>query len=156
MGDTHVDGPSDIEALDHLHEPGAYLRLAERTADPGVLRVLGRCEYPFVWHAIARNAAAPVDVLVALAPRRHDTWNDNCLLKLLAAHPELTGTALDGLVELVGARLEEGERPYAAVLELARRPELSDERLSRLGHLPGASSRLRRGISRALVARPPG
>ncbi|MFE3873973.1 hypothetical protein ACFXPX_06155 [Kitasatospora sp. NPDC059146] len=156
MDDTHeIDGLSDFEALDHLHEPGAYLRLARRTAQPGVLRVLARCEYSFVWHEIARNSAAPVDVLVALAPRRHDSWDDNCLLRLLAARPELTGEALDGVVELVAERLREGERPYAAVLLLARRPGVTEERLSRLGHLPGASSRLRRGISRALAARPP-
>ncbi|MER7671715.1 hypothetical protein ABTY61_25105 [Kitasatospora sp. NPDC096128] len=157
MDDTHeIDGLSDVEALDHLHEPGAYLRLARRTTDPGVLRVLARCEYSFVWQAIARNAAAPLDALAALAPRRHDTWDDNCLLRLLAAHPAVTGEALDGVVELVAERLREGERPFAAVLELARRPELTEERLNRLGHLAGASSRLRRGLSRALAARPSG
>ncbi|MFJ7243232.1 hypothetical protein ACIQWA_01165 [Kitasatospora sp. NPDC098652] len=157
MDDTRAtDGLSDAEALDHLHEPGAYRRLAERTADPGVLRVLARCEYPFVWHTIVRNPAAPLDLLVTLSVRRHSTWNDNHLLWLLAAHPAVTGEALDGLVELVAERLREGERPYAAVLLLARRPESTEERLNRLGHLPGASSRLRRGISRALAARPPG
>ncbi|MFD8704035.1 hypothetical protein ACFV1W_15670 [Kitasatospora sp. NPDC059648] len=111
-------------------------------------------EYSFVWHAIARNAAAPADLLVPLAARRHSSWIDNCLLRLVAAHPALTGAELDGLVPLLAARLEEGERPYAAVLELARRPEPAAGPLRRLGHLPGASARLRRGIARALAARP--
>ncbi|GGV06968.1 hypothetical protein GCM10010502_72570 [Kitasatospora aureofaciens] len=77
----------DTEAPRHLHDGGDYRRLAERTSDPDVLRRLARAEYPFVWHAIARNAAAPADLLVPLAARRNSTWNDNCLLQLVAAHP---------------------------------------------------------------------
>ncbi|MFI9163231.1 hypothetical protein [Kitasatospora aureofaciens] len=146
----------DTEALRHLHDGADYRRLAERTSDPDVLRRLARAEYPFVWHAIARNAAAPADLLVPLAARRHSTWNDNCLLQLVAAHPALTAADLDGLVPLLAARLREGDRPYAAVLELARRSELPAERLNWLGHLPGASTHLRRGIARALAARPGG
>ncbi|MEU9040692.1 MULTISPECIES: hypothetical protein [unclassified Kitasatospora] len=152
MDDTHQQ--DDVEALRRLHDGGDYRRLAERTSNPDVLRQVARGEYPFVWHAIARNAAAPADLLAALALRRHSTWNDNRLLLLLAVHPALTGAALDGLVDLVAERLREGDRPYAAVLELTRRPELPAERLRRLGLLPGASTRLRRGITRALAARP--
>ncbi|MFJ9773192.1 hypothetical protein ACIRVF_18455 [Kitasatospora sp. NPDC101157] len=146
--------PDDAEALRHLHDPGDHKRLAERTSDPEVLRRLALGEYSFVWHAIAGNAAAPADLLVPLAARRHSTWNDNCLLRLVAAHPALTGAELDGLVPLLAARLEEGARPYAAVLELARRPEPSAGPLRGLGRLPGASARFRRGIDRALAARP--
>ncbi|MFI9363217.1 hypothetical protein ACIG5E_19505 [Kitasatospora sp. NPDC053057] len=146
----------DVEALRRLHDGGDYRRLAERTSNPDVLRQLARADYPFVWHAIARNAAAPADLLVPLSARRHSTWNDNCLLQLIAAHPALTGAELDGLVPLLAARLREGDRPYAAVLELARRPELPAERLNWLGHLPGSSAHLRRGIARALAARPVG
>ncbi|WP_157849654.1 hypothetical protein [Streptomyces novaecaesareae] len=54
----------------------------------------------------------------------------------------------------MAVRLRAGDRPYAAVLTLARRPELTVERLNRLGHLPGASTWPRRGITRALAARP--
>ncbi|WP_051826804.1 hypothetical protein [Kitasatospora aureofaciens] len=146
----------DTEALRHLHDGGDYRRLAERTSDPDVLRRLARAEYPFVWHAIARNAAAPADLLVPLAARRNSTWNDNCLLQLVVAHPALTAADLDVLVPLLAVRLREGDRPYAAVLELARRSELPAERLNWLGHLPGASIHLRRGIARALAARPGG
>ncbi|MFJ8623850.1 hypothetical protein ACIRD3_13525 [Kitasatospora sp. NPDC093550] len=149
-----ADRMDDVEALRHLHDAGDYLRLAERTSHPEVLRRLAVGEYSFVWHAIARNAAAPADLLVALSTRRHSTWNDNHLLQLLAVHPALTGADLDGLVDLLAARLREGDRPYAAVLALARRPEPSAERLHGLGQLPGASTRLRRGITRALAARP--
>lgn len=152
MGMT--DTTDDMEALKHLHDGGDYRRLAERTSNPDVLRRLAIGEYPFVWHAIADNPAAPTDLLAALAGRRQQVWNDNRLLRLLAAHPALTGEALDGLVDLVGDRLREGDRPYAAVLELARRPELSAERLLPLGRQPGASARLRRGITRALAERP--
>ncbi|MEV7600690.1 hypothetical protein AB0O91_25295 [Kitasatospora sp. NPDC089797] len=149
-----TDALDGVEALRRLHEPGEYRRLAERSTDPEVLRVLVRCDYPFVWQAIARNPAAPAEALAALAVRRNSTWNDNCLPALIAARPDLTVEVLDGLVEVVAERLREGERPYAAVLLLARRPEVTAERLNRLGHLPGASSRLRRGIRRALAARP--
>ncbi|MFJ8477257.1 hypothetical protein [Kitasatospora sp. NPDC094011] len=145
-----------VEALGRLHEPGDHLRLAERTADPEVLRVLAGGDYPFVWRVIARNAATPVEVLAALAERRNSSWDDNDRLKLVAARPDLTVEVLDGLVEVVAERLREGERPYAAVLLLARRPEVPAERVNRLGHLPGASGRLRRGIGRALAARPSG
>ncbi|MFE7525563.1 hypothetical protein ACFU7Y_07555 [Kitasatospora sp. NPDC057542] len=149
-----TDTMDDAEALKHLHDGGDYLRLAERTSNPDVLRRLAQGEYPFVWHAIASNAAAPADLLASLSTRRNSTWNDNCLLRLIAAHPALTGAALDGLVDLVGDRLAEGDRPFAAVLALARRPELPAERLHRLGRQPGASARLRRGITRALAERP--
>ncbi|MBO1414932.1 hypothetical protein J0670_09995 [Streptomyces sp. FH025] len=137
-----------------MHDGGDYRRLAERTADPEVLRRLARAEYPFVWHAIAANPATPAEVLAVLSTRSHSTWNDNRLLQLLAAHPALTGEALDGLVDLVAVRLRAQDRPYAAVLELARRPEVAVERLNWLGHQPGASTWLRRGITRALAARP--
>ncbi|WP_244178931.1 hypothetical protein [Streptomyces rubellomurinus] len=149
-----MDGMDDTEALNHLHTGADYLRLAERTADPAVLGELARrAEYPFVWQAIARNAAAPTEALAALVGRRNSDHNDNRLTHLLAAHPAVTGAALDGLVESVAALLAEGERPYAAVLRLAARPELPAERIRALGRLPGASARLRRGITRALAAR---
>ncbi|MFG3060458.1 hypothetical protein ACGFYM_17965 [Streptomyces sp. NPDC048231] len=44
----------------------------------------------------------------------------------------------------MAAKLEEGERPYAAVLALADRLELEAEEVARLGTLRGASARLRR------------
>ncbi|MEU8922099.1 hypothetical protein AB0D10_14355 [Kitasatospora sp. NPDC048545] len=149
-----ADAMDDIEALGHLHDGGDYRRLAERTSNPDVLRRLAQGEYPFVWHAIAKNAAAPTDLLVSLSLRRNTTWNENFLLELIAAHPALTVEALDGFIDLLATRLREDARPYAAVLELARRPEPTAERLHWLVHLPGASARLRRGVTRVLVARP--
>ncbi|MER7578718.1 hypothetical protein [Kitasatospora sp. NPDC097691] len=149
-----MDAMDDIEALNHLHDGGDYRRLAERTSNPDVLRRLAQGLYPFVWHAIARNAATPTDLLVSLSVRRNTTSNENQLLELIAAHPALTGEALDGFIDLLAVRLREDARPYAAVLELARRPEPNAERLHWLAHLPGASARLRRGVTRALAARP--
>ncbi|MER7757053.1 hypothetical protein [Kitasatospora sp. NPDC097643] len=155
MDETVMDHElSDIEALDHLHDGGDYRRLAQRTASADVLRELARCDYPFVWHAIAGNPAAPSDLLAALAGRRHSTYNDNRLLLLLSEHPAGTGAALDALLDTVAGRLRDGERPYAAVLNLARRSDVPAERVRSLGRLPGASARLRRGITRALAARP--
>ncbi|MEV7782199.1 hypothetical protein [Kitasatospora sp. NPDC088351] len=146
----------DLEALDHLHDGGDYRRLAERTANPVVLRELARCGYPFVWHAIAANPATPGDVLAGLADRRHTPWNDNRLLLLLAEHPATVGEALDRVYDAVTRQLAAGHRPYAAVLALARRPDLPGDRARGLGPLPGASARLRRGITRELAARPGG
>lgn len=88
--DAASRNPADgtgIEALAHLHDGGDYRRLAERTAEPVVLRELARCEYPFVWHAIAKNPATPVDTLAGLADRYHSDYNDNLLLLLLVGHP---------------------------------------------------------------------
>ncbi|MGA5820969.1 hypothetical protein ACPC54_24255 [Kitasatospora sp. NPDC094028] len=146
----------DTQALNHLHTGADYLRLAERTADPAVLGELARrADYAFVWQAIARNAATPTAVLAALAGRRNSDYNDNRLLCLIAAHPAATGDALDAVVDSVATLLAEGERPYAATLVLAARPDAAAERILALGRLPGASARLRRGITRALAARPP-
>ncbi|MFD0277257.1 hypothetical protein ACFVHB_25585 [Kitasatospora sp. NPDC127111] len=137
-----------------LHHGGDYQRLAERTTDPTVLRELARCDYPFVWHAVAENPAAPADVLAALADRRHSDHNDNLLLRLLAEHPATAGAGLDGVVDAVARRLAAGHRPYAAVLALAARTDLPAHRVEALGKLPGASTRLRRGLTRVLAARP--
>ncbi|MFE9813393.1 hypothetical protein ACFYRF_44220, partial [Streptomyces sp. NPDC005548] len=50
------------------------------------------------------------------------------------------------------AALEEGERPYAAVLALADRLELEADELKKLGTLRGASARLRHLLDLRLSA----
>jgi len=51
------------------------------------------------------------------------------------------------------AKLKEGERPYAAVLALADRPELEVDEVRRLGTLRGSSARLRHRLNLRLSVR---
>ncbi|MFI2670830.1 hypothetical protein ACH5AU_14975 [Streptomyces albidoflavus] len=108
-----------------------------------------------MWHALAANPRTPAAALVELAEARDSPHNDNALLRLLAERPEAGPVVLLATLAAVAAKLAEGERPYAAVLALARRPELDAAEVAALGTLPGASARLRRGLSRRLAARSP-
>lgn len=127
--------------------PADYLALAQTERDGSALRSLARSPYPFVWQALATNPHTPPAVLVALSKARDSVWNDNRLLRLLAEHPSADARVLRVLLDAVAAKLEAGERPYAAALALACRPELESEEVARLGTLRGASARLRRGLA---------
>ncbi|MEU6236738.1 hypothetical protein ABZ885_27440, partial [Kitasatospora sp. NPDC047058] len=72
---------------------------------------------------------------------------------LLAEHPATVGARLDRVVEAVARQLADGHRPYAAALALAARNAVAADRIEALGKLPGASARLRRGLTRALAVR---
>jgi hypothetical protein len=138
-----------------LHEPGAYRDLASNPeASDAVLRALADCPYPFVWHALAANPRTPGDVLTHLCMKRDSTWNDNHLLLLLARHPRADRDVLLAVLGQLKALLTTAEsRPYAAVLALATRGEISPEDVQVLGLLPGASARMRRGLRRRIAQR---
>lgn len=133
--------------------PADYLELARTAKDSAVLHRLARCPYAFVWHALAGNPDTPPAALLELTKARESVWNDNRLLHLLAEHPGADRIVLRAVLDAVATRLEYGERPYAAVLALAARPELETDEVSRLGTLRGASARLRRGLSLRLSSR---
>ncbi|MFE7672689.1 hypothetical protein ACFU5N_10770 [Streptomyces albidoflavus] len=116
---------------------------------------LARSPYPFVWQALAANPHTPAAALVELTGARDSPHNDNALLRLLAEHPDVGPDVLRTTLAAVAAKLAEGQRPYAALLALAGRPELDAAEVAALGTLPGASARLRRGLDRRLGARPP-
>ncbi|MFG2171582.1 hypothetical protein ACGFMO_09380 [Streptomyces niveus] len=123
--------------------PADYLALAHAERDSLVLRRLATCPYPFVWQALATNPHTPPEALQELSAARDSVWNDNKLLRLLADHPSANPAVLRAVLEAVAAKLDEGERPYAAVLALAERLELEADEVRKLGPLRGASARLR-------------
>ncbi|MFF1920915.1 hypothetical protein ACFVW8_10120 [Streptomyces sp. NPDC058221] len=136
-----------------MSTPAAYLALAHTERDDSALRRLAQCPYPFVWQALATNLHTPPAVLLELSAARDSVWNDNRLLHLLAQHPGANRTVLRAVLDAVAAKLEQGERPYAAVLALADRPEFEPEEVRTLGTLRGASARLRRLLARQLSTR---
>lgn len=133
--------------------PADYLALAHTGRDGSALERLAQCPYPFVWQALATNPHTPSAVLVDLSAARDSVWNDNRLLRLLAEHPSADSVVLRAVLGAVTAKLEEGERPYAAVLALADRLELEAEDVARLGTLRGASARLRHLLAMRLSSR---
>ncbi|MEV6161537.1 hypothetical protein AB0L71_06365 [Streptomyces sp. NPDC052052] len=133
--------------------PAEYLALAHDERDRFVLQRLAQCPYPFVWQALAANPHTPPEALQELSAARDSVWNDNKLLRLLAEHPSADSVVLRAVLDAVAAKLEEGKRPYAAVLALADRPELEVDEVRRLGTLRGASARLRHLLDLQLSAR---
>ncbi|MER5383152.1 hypothetical protein ABT040_23250 [Streptomyces sp. NPDC002688] len=136
-----------------VHTPADYLELARADNDSSVLHRLARCPYPFVWHALAANPHTAPETLQELTMARDSSWNDNRLLRLLAEHPRADPTVLRDVRDAAAAKLDEGERPYAAVLALAGRTELAAEEVRQLGTLRGASARLRSQLDRRLEFR---
>ncbi|MFE4455610.1 hypothetical protein [Streptomyces sp. NPDC056796] len=96
--------------------PADYLALARAEKDRVVLQRLAQCPYPFVWQALAANPHTPPVALQELSTARDSVWNDNRLLCLLAKHPDANPVVFRAVLCAVAAKLEEGERPYAAVL----------------------------------------
>lgn len=94
--------------------PADYLALAHTERDSLVLRRLVKCPYPFVRQALAVNPHTPPEALQELSRTRDSVWNDNRLLHLLAEHPRSDLVVLRAVLEAVAARLDDGERPYAA------------------------------------------
>lgn len=133
--------------------PAGYLALAHAEKDSVVLQRLAQCPYPFVWQALAVNPHTPPVALQELSTARDSVWNDNGLLLLLAEHPGAKHLVLRAVLDAVAAKLEEGERPYAAVLALADRLELEVDEVRKLGNLHGASARLRHLLSLRLSLR---
>lgn len=133
--------------------PADYLALAHAEKDSVVLQRLAQCPYPFVWQALAANPHTPPVALQELSTARDSVWNDNKLLRLLAEHPGANPVVLRAVLDAVASKLEEGERPYAAVLALADRPELETDEVRRLGSLRGASARLRHLLNLRLSVR---
>ncbi|QKW40219.1 hypothetical protein HUT06_06545 [Actinomadura sp. NAK00032] len=91
-----------------------------------------------------------------LCSKGDSAWNDGRLLRLLAEHPNSDRTVLlKVLAELETRLLASTSRPYAAALALAARHELEPQEVQRLAALPGASPRMRSGLSRRLSERHP-
>ncbi|MGX1761275.1 hypothetical protein ACWIG5_30895 [Streptomyces lydicus] len=133
--------------------PADHLELAHTEDDSSVLHRLARSPYPFVWHALAANPHTAPATLLELSTARDSAWNDNRLLRLLAGHPRADRAVLRAVRDATAAQLAEGERPYAAVLALTGRTELTTDEVRQLGALRGASARLRNRLDRHLALR---
>ncbi|MER7983889.1 hypothetical protein [Streptomyces sp. NPDC095817] len=70
---------------------------------------------------MATNSYVPPEVLQEVSAARDSVWNDHKLLPLLADHRNANPVVLRAVLEAVAAKLDEGERPHAAVLALADR-----------------------------------
>lgn len=133
--------------------PADYLALAHAETDSVVLQRLAQSPYPFVWQALAANPHTPSVALQELGTARDSAWNDNKLLRLPAERPGASPVVLRAVLDAVAAKLEEGERPYAAAHALADRLELEADEVRELGTLRGASARLRHLLNLRLSAR---
>ena len=150
----HNRGMEPDEVLRHLHTPADHRNLATDPAtSEDVLRRLSQSPYPFVWQALAANPHTPPDVLGELCSHRDSTWNDHHLLTLIANHPKADRAVLLSVLREIQTRLTTGDRPFAAALALAERPDLTYDEILQLASLPGASRRLRRGLRSRLSQR---
>jgi hypothetical protein len=83
-----------------------------------------------------------------------DRWPRNCLMRVVAQHPEADRAVLLKVLQEITALLRQLDaRPYAAAIALASRPELDPHEVRRLQRLPGASRRMGRGVERTLARR---
>ncbi|MFI0966605.1 hypothetical protein ACH4S8_35280 [Streptomyces sp. NPDC021080] len=133
--------------------PADYLALARAEKDGSVLYRLVQCPYPFVRQVLAASPHTPPAALLELSKARDSVWNDNRLPRLLAEHPGANRIVLRAVLDGVAAKLDEGERPYVAILALVGRPELETDEVRKLGTLRGSSARPRRLLALRLSSR---
>lgn len=140
----------DLDALlPRSRTPRDYLDAAtDPRLDLAGLRELAGSPYSFVRLAVARQPRADAAVLAELLTEPLDPWDANHLYRLVAEHPNADRAVLLRVLARTEDLLRSGSRPYGAAIALAARPELSPDEVDRLRHLPGASPRLRRGLTR--------
>ncbi|SCG14679.1 hypothetical protein GA0070610_0888 [Micromonospora echinofusca] len=146
----------EIEALlPRSRTPRDYLDLvADPRVDSAGMRLLARSPYSFVRLAVAQDARTDAAALSELLGGEFSEWDRNCLLRLVAQHPQADRDVLLKVLEEIAVHLDRlTSRPYAAAIALASRRELTPHEVLRLQRLPGASRRMRRGVGRALAAR---
>ncbi|MFI7493087.1 hypothetical protein ACIBXA_32435 [Micromonospora echinaurantiaca] len=147
----------DIDALlPRARAPRDYLDLvADPRIDQNGLHALARSPYSFVRLAVAKDIRTSAATLTELLAGEFDQWDRNHLLRVIAQHPQADrGVLLTVLQETEVLLRQANTRPYAAAIALASRQELGPHEVRRLGGLPGASRRMRRGVERALARRP--
>ncbi|BCJ39036.1 hypothetical protein Athai_65390 [Actinocatenispora thailandica] len=144
------------ELLPHTRTPRDYLDLvADPRLDRDALRVLARSPYSFVRRAVAQDPRTDAVALTELLVGEFDTWEHNCLLRLVAQHPRADrAVLLTVLTDTADLLNQPDARPYAAAIALAGRPELEPHEVRLVQRQPGASRRMRRGVERALARRP--
>ena len=137
-----------------FHSPRDYLDAArDSTADADLLDGLAGMPYGFVQEAVAEHQNTRTETLLRMVPASLKNWGDHSLLRKIVVHPSADSRVYARARETVAAALAEGRRPYSVAIALAERGGLSEADVESLGHLAGASARLRHGLRRAVGPR---
>jgi hypothetical protein len=146
----------DLDALlPRSRTPRDYLdAVTDPRLDAAGLRELAGSPYRFVRVAVAQHPRAEAAALAELLTGPLDPWDANHLYRLVAEHPNADRAVLLRVLARTEDLLRSGSRPYGAAIALAVRPELTPDEVDRLRYLPGASRRLRRGLTRVRTHRP--
>jgi hypothetical protein len=149
-----VAGIDDL--LPRVRTPVDYLNVVtDPRLDQDGLRALASSPYPFVRHAVATCPRADPATLAAVVTEDLNRWTRNSVLAAIARHPNADRSVLLTILSRIRALLgRPDERPFAAALALARRPDLDPAEILDLTNQPYASRRMARGIRRALHDRP--
>ncbi|MFC4065659.1 hypothetical protein [Actinoplanes subglobosus] len=144
------------ELLPAERTPADYQRLVDDPrADQETLLALARSPYSFVRSAVADSPRADASTLAAIPLDDLPRWTRNHILAATARHPNADRPTLLRTLRAVAESLDRpGERPYAAALSLALRPELTPAEILTLTARRNASARMIKGVRRALSCRP--
>ncbi len=142
------------DLLPRERTPADYLRLVnDPRIDQEGLRTLAISTYSFVRRAVAACPRADATTLGAVPIDGLDRWSRNFVLMTIARHPHADRSVLLEVLRQTSALLNRpDERPFAAALALARRPELSADEVLDLTRQPYASKRMAGGVRRILAA----
>ncbi|GAA2337951.1 hypothetical protein [Dactylosporangium salmoneum] len=122
--------------------------------DPADLHELAASPVAFIRLTVLSRPWTAPETLLRVVNSEFDAWDTNRMLRTAAEHVRADRTVLLRVLERVAALLAGSvERPYAAALALADRPELDPDELRPLVNLPGASRRFRSQFLAKLAAR---
>jgi hypothetical protein len=144
------------ELLPRARTPVDYLNVVtDPRLDQAGLRALGASPYPFVRHAVPTCPRADPATLAAVVTDDLNRWTRNSILAAIARHPNADRPVLLTILHRTRALLDRpDERPFAAALALAQRPELSPTEILDLVDRRHSSRRMARGVRRVLGDRP--
>jgi hypothetical protein len=139
-----------------FHGPKDYLDAARDPATTAAeLQSLAECPFVFVHLALAERPDTPLEALRLIVPHEAGGWNENRLLRLLAANPNADATVLRAVGQVIAAFLSTVHprgHPYGAALALASRPLAPADLLDELVIAPGASHRFRHRLGQTRQA----
>jgi len=89
-----------------FHGPKDYLDAARDPATTAAeLQSLAECPFVFVHLALAERPDTPLEALRLIVPHEAGGWNENRLLRLLAANPNADATVLRAVGQVIAAFL---------------------------------------------------
>ncbi|BCY05087.1 hypothetical protein [Actinoplanes sp. L3-i22] len=145
------------ELLPRERTPRHYRDLAgDPRIDQEGLRTLAVSGFAFVRVAVAENPRADAATLATIPIDDLDVYTRNGLLVILARHRNADrALLLDLLRRAVRLLNEPNQRPYAFVLALAGRAELSRTEVLTLIRQPNSARRMNSAVVRCLDSRDP-